>query len=137
MYADDQPTFTAYEKAMQAHFHGHPLGQSILGTTESITALTAEQMRAYHRTRYSLAGNIVLAVAGNYDWPSIHKLSQSLCGAWPVGTPGRSVVEARPKGGVQIITKDSSVQAAHDAPRPEPPLRQHPMRYAADLALLQ
>ncbi len=44
---EDQPTFTAYEKLMQTHFAGHPLGQCILGTQESITDLTAEQMREY------------------------------------------------------------------------------------------
>ena len=36
---DDQPSFTAYEKCMQTHFAGHPLGQSILGTVESISDL--------------------------------------------------------------------------------------------------
>ena len=49
---EDQPSFTAYEKSMQLHFKGHPLGQSILGTAESIQALTAEQMRQYHRDNY-------------------------------------------------------------------------------------
>ena len=33
---DDQPTFTAYETVMQAHFDGHPLGRKILGTTDSV-----------------------------------------------------------------------------------------------------
>ena len=42
---DDQPGFLVYERAMQAHFKGHPLGQSILGSVDSITALTSAQMR--------------------------------------------------------------------------------------------
>ena len=42
---DDQPSFLAYDKAMAAHFAGHPLGQSILGSVESIAALTCEQMQ--------------------------------------------------------------------------------------------
>ena len=49
---DDMPAFTAYDNIMATHFADHPLGQSILGTNESITALTAEQMQAYHRQHY-------------------------------------------------------------------------------------
>src|SRR6185295_7240928 len=68
---DDQPTYTAYERLMQTHFAGHPLGKSVLGTNESITALKADQMRAYHQARY-VAGNILLAVAGQFDWKLFH-----------------------------------------------------------------
>ncbi|HBN77467.1 MAG TPA: insulinase family protein, partial [Planctomycetaceae bacterium] len=67
---DDMPAFSAYEKLMQTHFAGHPLSRSILGTVESITALTADQMRAYHKSNY-LSGNITLALAGNVDWSTV------------------------------------------------------------------
>src|SRR5439155_14220684 len=33
---EDQPTFTVYEKLMQTHFAGHPLGRSILGSSASV-----------------------------------------------------------------------------------------------------
>ncbi len=39
MYLDN-PMSVAYEAAKAAHFGSHPLGNSILGTVESITALT-------------------------------------------------------------------------------------------------
>jgi predicted Zn-dependent peptidase len=128
---DDQPTFVAYEKLMQAHFAGHALGQSILGTPESIKALTAEQMQEYHRTHY-LAGNIVLAIAGNYDWPALLELAEKACGGWPAGSVPRSVIPAHPPGGLQVITKSSSVQqhVMHMAPAPE---ARHRLRYAAEL----
>ncbi|MGP0064850.1 MAG: M16 family metallopeptidase, partial [Isosphaeraceae bacterium] len=66
MYLDN-PMSVAYEAAKTAHFGGHPLGNSILGTVDSITALTADQMRAYFAARYSPA-NIVLAFAGKGEW---------------------------------------------------------------------
>lgn len=53
----DQPMHVAYEAGMLKHFAGHPLGTSILGTLESVGALTAEQMRQYHADHYR-AGNI-------------------------------------------------------------------------------
>ena len=128
---DDQPTFTAYEKLMQAHFAGHPLGRTILGSVESITALSVEQMRGYHRRR-DHAGNIVLAVAGNCEWRQVLDLAEAACGSWPEGAPARPVAEAHPPGGLQVLTKDSSQQQHVMQMSPAPPAR-HPLRYAADL----
>src|SRR5580692_10407917 len=59
MYLDN-PMSVAYEAAKSAHFGPHPLGQSILGTVESISDMKLDQMRAYFAKRYSPA-NIVLA----------------------------------------------------------------------------
>src|SRR6516162_2016575 len=44
---EDQPMWSAYDHAKKHYFVGHPLGNSILGTPESITALTRDQMAAY------------------------------------------------------------------------------------------
>ena len=63
----DSPMSVAYEAAKAAHFGGHPLGQSILGTVESITDLPVDKMRDYFARYYSPA-NIVLAFAGKSDW---------------------------------------------------------------------
>jgi predicted Zn-dependent peptidase len=41
---DDQPHFRIYEKLMAEHFRSHPLGNSILGTRESIGGLRREAM---------------------------------------------------------------------------------------------
>src|SRR5262249_29522666 len=43
MYLDN-PMSVAYEEAKALHFGPHPLGQSILGTVESIEALGVDQM---------------------------------------------------------------------------------------------
>jgi len=59
----DRPGFMAYDWARARFFQGHPLGNSVLGTVESITALTREAMAAYHERRY-LPKNMVLAATG-------------------------------------------------------------------------
>lgn len=128
---DDQPTFVAYDKVMQTHFANHPLGQSILGTVESVTALTAEQMRDYHRRQYK-AGNIVLAVAGNVEWPQILELAQLHCGQWPAGRTDRPTTEARPTGGLSVIVKETSLQEQVMQLGPAPSARS-PLRFAAEL----
>ena len=128
---DDQPTYTAYEKLMQTHFAGHPLARSVLGTNESITALRCEQMRAYHAARY-VAGNIVLAVAGKFDWPELLELVQKHCGGWPAGGGMRKAAEAWPKGGMSLVTKSSSLQQ-HVMHMASAPRADDPLRYAADI----
>src|SRR6266571_2936557 len=64
---EDQPMFSAYDNAKRIFFGKHPLGQSILGTKESISALTRDQMAGYFRRRY-IAPNILAVCAGNFDW---------------------------------------------------------------------
>jgi predicted Zn-dependent peptidase len=128
---DDQPTYTAYEKLMQTHFSGHPLGRSVLGTNESIGALTCEQMRGYHQNRYA-AGNIVLAVAGRFDWPELLELTHKYCDSWPAGGGPRAAIEARPLGGKSLVTKPASLQQHVMQMAPAPPAVS-PMRYAADI----
>src|SRR5580692_10308784 len=84
MYLDN-PMSVAYDAAKAAHFGGHPLGQSIIGTVDSITALTIDQMRDYFATKYSPA-NIVLAFAGKTDWDQVVELTRSHCSGWE-GSP--------------------------------------------------
>ncbi|WP_339727658.1 pitrilysin family protein [uncultured Gimesia sp.] len=108
---DDLHSFTAYEKVMQAHFKGHPLGQSILGSVQSITDLTSEQMRDYHAKHY-LAGNLTLAIAGNADWATVLELADKFCKHWPAGQSERPTDEAQPQTGVQTII-EKKIQQQH------------------------
>jgi len=128
---EDLPGFTAYDHVMQQHFSGHPLGNSILGTTESISALTAEQMRLYHADRYK-AGNIILAVAGNTTWENVTQLAEEHCGDWPAGDPPRDTTEAAPKG-AQFCVPRPSIQQQHVMQLGPAPPSASPLRFAADL----
>jgi predicted Zn-dependent peptidase len=127
---EDQPSFIAYENAMKTHFEGHPLGQSILGSKESIAALKRDQMAHYHDERYR-GGNITIAVAGNTDWDQVVKLSKQWCGVWPAGRAPRPTDEARPKAGKTIITKESSTQ--HVMQMASGPAANSPLRLPAEL----
>src|SRR5215831_15925854 len=44
---EDQPMWSAYDHAKRIYFGDHKLGNSILGTPQSITALTRDQMYEY------------------------------------------------------------------------------------------
>jgi len=77
----DLPSFDVMERCRTLHFDGHPCGNSVLGSEESIDNLTAEQMRDYFATRYA-PDNMVLACAGDFDWDRICSLAAESCGQW-------------------------------------------------------
>src|SRR5690606_5617673 len=128
---EDMPSFTAYEKVMSAHFAGHPLGNSILGTNESIAALRDEQMREYHAARYHTP-NITLAVTGRAAWDEVVRLAERHCGRISNGTPTRDVREARAGRQVLVYPQESNVQQ-HVMQMACAPPASHPLRYAADM----
>jgi predicted Zn-dependent peptidase len=106
---DDQPPYGAHEKCMAAYFGDHPLGRSILGTTESITALKREQMLEYFEQRYS-PKNIVLAAAGNIDFDALVDTADKFCGKWQPFEAPRQLPPAGPRSGLQVFSKPQSVQ---------------------------
>src|SRR3954453_11574539 len=78
---EDNPGWSAYDHAKKHYFVSHPLGNSILGTPESITALTRQQMADYHRRRY-VAPNVTAVAAGNFDWDKLVELVATACNRW-------------------------------------------------------
>src|ERR1700726_4696837 len=86
--SEDQPYNITYRRMMQTYFGEHPLGHDVLGTPTSIRAMQVEQMRNYWSRRYA-ANNMILAVAGNFDWEHILRLAEKHCSNWRVGETGR------------------------------------------------
>src|SRR5262245_9406186 len=128
---DDQPPYGAHEKCMTVFFGDHPLGRSILGTTESVGALKRDQMLAYFERRYS-PRNMVLVAAGNIDFDSLVLQAQNYCGRWQMFDTPRPLPPARPRSDFRVVHKPLAVQqyvvqlaAAPDATDPD--------RYAARL----
>ena len=113
---DDMPHFVAYERLMRTHFAGHPLGRSVLGSPQSITDLTVDQMRACHTSRYA-PGNMILAAAGNTSWEEVRRLAESAAGRWsPAETVLREVREPRPAGSSDwTLREDQMIQTVAQA----------------------
>jgi predicted Zn-dependent peptidase len=129
---EDQPMWSAYDHAKRLYFAEHKLGNSILGTPASITALTRTQMHTYFQRRY-VAPNIVVAAAGNFEWPRFVDLVEKHCGHWEKGAIGRGgVSETRGSGRFEVMTKDKVMQEHVFLISPGPPA-DSPLRYAADL----
>jgi predicted Zn-dependent peptidase len=130
MYLDN-PMSVAYEAARTAHFGAHPLGNSILGTVESITALKSEQMHEYFQRRYS-PSNIVLAFAGKAQWGALVDLAKTHCGGWQGGTATREAVAHHGVDSFRTILRADDQQQTVVAVCDGPPLESCD-RYAAHL----
>jgi predicted Zn-dependent peptidase len=61
---DDTPDDLVFELSAQALWPTHPYGYSILGTRDTVTALSSDDLKALHGRAY-FPGNCVIAAAGN------------------------------------------------------------------------
>ncbi|MEE9370848.1 MAG: pitrilysin family protein, partial [Sedimentisphaerales bacterium] len=84
----DIPSYDVMDRCRSLHFDGHPCGNSVLGDEESISNLTAEQMRDYFAGRYA-PNNMALAFAGNFDWEQVCSAAEELCEKWQKQTVTR------------------------------------------------
>lgn len=80
MYRDN-PFWVLYEACLERHFPNHPLGHRVLGTPETITSLSSDQMRDYFGARYS-ADNTIVSLAGRIDFAATVAQIEELCGNW-------------------------------------------------------
>jgi predicted Zn-dependent peptidase len=118
----DRPSFYLYEHALKDFFGTHPVGNSVLGSTESISALERDEMADYFQRRYS-PSNIVLSAAGNFSWDQFLSDAEALTNSWsnfpvtrklPDFSPVEQVKEYRKKdlkqGHVILMSRSCSAQ---------------------------
>ncbi len=128
---EDQPGWAAYDHAKQLYFGSHLLGNSILGTPESIRALKRDQMYEYFERRY-VAPNITVVAAGAFVWEDLVQLVRKHCGNWRAGPIGRGgVEETRGTGKFQVLHR-ANVAQEHVILIGPGPTAASPLRHAAD-----
>ncbi len=129
---EDQPAWKLFDTARTKFFGSHPLAHSVLGSKESIHAMTADQMRDYYHKRY-VAGNITIAAAGNFDWNSYRGQVENICRDWNEGVARRTEIRQTTGTGEFLVEARDSVQQEYVAlVNPGPPAAHH-LRYAANL----
>ncbi len=77
----DRPHFYLFEHMLTDYFSGHPAGNSVLGSTESITEVSRDEMKAYFDRRY-VPGNMCVVATGNFDWEIFTADIEKYCGSW-------------------------------------------------------
>lgn len=102
---EDRPQFAVFDLLRATYFGSHPLGASVLGSSDSIAALTRDQMHEYFSRRYA-ANNLTLALTGNYDWESVKAQAETLCGSWNVAPAPRETPEFTPTPQIKVERND-------------------------------
>jgi predicted Zn-dependent peptidase len=63
---EDTPDDLVHDLFSETLWAGHPLGRPVLGTVQSITGVSRDQVRRFYRRHY-VPANLVIAAAGNLD----------------------------------------------------------------------
>ena len=63
---DDDPEDTIGDVFLSAMFGGHPVGRPVIGSIDSVSAMTRAQLHSFHVRRY-IPERMVVAVAGNIE----------------------------------------------------------------------
>lgn len=77
----DRPQFFLFEQAFRDYFGGHPAGNSVLGTTESVGAISRDEMKDYFERRY-VPNNVACVAAGNFSWEAFVHDAERYAGGW-------------------------------------------------------
>ena len=128
---EDRPSFKVFEEGNKLFYRGHPLGNSVLGSVDSITALPRDAMLRYFEARYA-ADNLTLAVAGNYAWDEVVAQVQSLTESWKPSEAGRDYPIFKPSSGQETL-QDPKLTRVHVAAYAPGVSAQDPRRYAASV----
>jgi predicted Zn-dependent peptidase len=96
---DDDPEDTLGDQFLSAMFGDHPVGRPVIGSVESVSAMTRSQLRSFHIRRY-VPERMVLAVAGNIDHAHVVALAREYFGARLI--KGRTLLPPR-KGAGRLV----------------------------------
>lgn len=103
---EDAPDELVHDLVLEAAWGNHPLGRSTLGTAESIQALTRDDLVRFVAEHY-VAGNLVVAAAGNLNHQRVVELVESALSSLPEGAGFRAVNTVHRQSQILVRSKDT------------------------------
>lgn len=103
---DDDPQDSAFEAFSRTVLDGHVLGRPVLGTRESIGAMTRADLQGYWRRRYG-PHSMVVALAGAVRHSEARALVEELFGDWSGGEVGHDFSPNAPSASVGLVERDT------------------------------
>ncbi|WP_135230029.1 M16 family metallopeptidase [Deinococcus fonticola] len=94
MYAE-QPGVCVVDELRGDYYGPHPLGHRVLGTVETVSALTQGQLARNHRERYG-AQHVTLVLVGAFDEQAALDWASRELASWPAGRPTPPVPAPQP-----------------------------------------
>jgi predicted Zn-dependent peptidase len=106
----DSPEEVCHEQGLRTFWPDHPLGLEIIGTAETIGAMSQEHLRDYMR-RYYTADRLVVAVAGNFNSDKILAQLAGWFGTMPSGSD--PALDRLPVPVAKAISSFKDIEQAH------------------------
>ena len=125
---EDTPDDLVHELFLQRFWIGHPLGMPILGTRDSIEALTAQALRDYFAATYT-SDNLIIAAAGNLEHRSVRELVERAFGGTRAGRPQPG--DEPPTDNALVIIRNKELEQSHICLGVGAYPQDHPERYTA------
>lgn len=104
--SEDDPDDVAFENFTTEFFSGHPLAAPVLGTRESIRAMTRDDINGYWKRRYG-AESMVVAAAGSVDHAEFVEMISDRFGDWDGETVDHRYSPVAPHQGVAVTRRDT------------------------------
>jgi predicted Zn-dependent peptidase len=107
---EDTPDDLVHELFTQHFWEGHPLGRPILGSKETVEALTEASLREYFRGAY-VAPNLIVSAAGNLAHANVRDLVSNAFGS--LGVSGERFSEQPPVVKPTVLTRTKELEQSH------------------------
>ena len=107
---EDTPDDLVHEVFTQSFWDGHPLGRPILGSKDTVEALTAGTLRDHFSSAY-VASNVVVAAAGNLEHTRVRELVERAFA--PLATTGAALEDWPPRASSEITVRTKDLEQAH------------------------
>ena len=107
---EDTPDDLVHELFTENFWQGHPLGRPILGTKETVEALTQDGLRRYFATTYS-APNLIVAAVGNIEHAQVRDLVMRAFDGLP--TTNAPVSEDPPRVVPTTLIRNKELEQSH------------------------
>jgi predicted Zn-dependent peptidase len=108
--SQDEPSDHVHDLHLQGRWKEHPLGKPIIGTPESVSGFTREDILAYMGRRYR-GENVLLSIAGNVDPDQVRIWAEERLASIPLGVVNEQ--PHRPSGGASERYVEKDVEQVH------------------------
>ena len=125
---EDTPDDLVHELFTEQFWADHPLGRPILGTKETVEALTADALRTYFTRTYS-APNLIIAATGNIEHEAVKALVSRMFEGVPL--QGDPLSDVPPETSSAIIIRNKDLEQSHVCLGTPGYRQDHDARYAS------
>lgn len=128
----DLPSSYVHEMLDSLLWPDQPLGRSVLGSDESMKAISREDLGLYKENRYT-GTNITLAAAGRLDFDALTAAAENIFSSLGKGAPNRFAPAKKARNNVSFSLLHKETEQAHLAMGFPGLRRDHPLKHALGL----